>query len=397
MSRFFRNFRAIATITALVFGFFTLALRKLSQNILKTSLALGKPQGRVLWIHPEKTEITLPRNSSTEQVGQYTLIFGEHELGLAKIGPVISKDTHTVTRELHRVNQGKIRIGDPVWQKSWYYNEPEEISPDFVHLNIPSRHGILPSWAFLSEKSKNTGRWAVLIHGRGADMRETLKAVPVLNNKGIHCLVISYRNDEVATPTPNHLGGLGMEEWEDVESSIDFLEQIYGAEEIILAGWSMGASISTQYLLNTQHKRKKTKIVGVLFDCPAVEWESILRDQADASKLPQFLQDSVLCMLTHPLGQKVTGATQPLDFEQLSILEHYDLFTMPTLILQGSKDLLTLPIFSETLQSLNPEKIEIELFEDATHVRTWNSDHERWEKRVSDWLDQQKLSATAGK
>src|SRR5699024_4980227 len=156
-------------------------------------------------------------------------------------------------------------------------------------------------------------------------------------------------------------------------------------------------SISTQYLLNTQQKRKKTKIVGVLFDCPAVEWESILRYQADTSKLPQLMQDSVLCMLTSPMGQKITGAAQILDFEQLYLIEQYKVFIMHTLILQGSKDSLTLAIYSETLQALHPENIEIELFENATHVRTWNSDSVRWEKRVSQWLDQQKLSATAGK
>lgn len=280
-----------------------------------------------------------------------------------------------------------MRIGDPIWQKSWYFNEPEEIDEHFVHANIPSKYGVLPSWTFPSAVNPEGARWAVLVHGRGADMRETLKAVPVFTQNGIHALVISYRNDEVATPTPTGLGGLGLEEWEDLDAAIDYLEDVYDAQEIILAGWSMGASISTQYLVNTQQRRKQSTVVGAFFDCPAVDWETILREQAKESSMPECLQRGVLWMLQSRLGQRFTRAAQPVNFEQLSMIEHSAIFTMPTLIIHGQQDALVPSVFSEMLAQANPEHIELDIFEEATHVRTWNTDPKRWETRLAQWLD----------
>ncbi len=56
----------------------------------------------------------------------------------------------------------------------------------------------MPAWVVRPEgaQARASGRWAVLVHGRGARREETIRAMPPLLGQGWTCLVPSYRNDE---------------------------------------------------------------------------------------------------------------------------------------------------------------------------------------------------------
>ena len=105
----------------------------------------------------------------------------------------------------------------------------------------------MPAW--LLEPRQANGRWAVLVHGRAARREECLRALPALLRLGFTCLVVTYRNDPTAPPAPDGRYNLGLSEWRDVESALEYAAAA-GASGVVLGGWSMGGAVVLQTLID---------------------------------------------------------------------------------------------------------------------------------------------------
>jgi acetyl esterase/lipase len=112
-------------------------------------------------------------------------------------------------------------------------------------------------------------RAVVYVHGRGANRADGLWLAPTVTAAGWRCVLAGYRNDRDAPQTGRYLlGG----EWEDLAAIITELRKD-GVEQIVLAGWSMGANVVASYLRATEDPQ----IAGVVLDSPALDWDQVMR------------------------------------------------------------------------------------------------------------------------
>lgn len=98
-------------------------------------------------------------------------------------------------------------------------------------------------------------------------------------------LDLAYRGDAGAPRSPDGLGHLGDSEWRDLDAAIRYAVR-YGAERVILYGWSTGASMALRAAADST---LTARISGLVLDSPVLDWESTLRALASARRVPAAL------------------------------------------------------------------------------------------------------------
>ncbi len=98
------------------------------------------------------------------------------------------------------------------------------------------------------------------MHGRGARREETIRALAPLLAEGWTCLVPTYRNDEGVPAGPDGRYALGLSEWRDIDAAMGYA-LARGADELLLAGWSMGGAIVLQALDRSAHADAVGRVV----------------------------------------------------------------------------------------------------------------------------------------
>ena len=112
--------------------------------------------------------------------------------------------------------------GGAWWSQSYHHGDPmTALGLPFRTIGIPTEFGPMPAWLVpASGHVPSAGTWAILVHGRGGTREECLRALPVLHRLGMTSLVVSYRNDPGAPPSPRGRYLLGDAEWADVEDAV---------------------------------------------------------------------------------------------------------------------------------------------------------------------------------
>lgn len=349
--------------------------------------------------------ITLRLDAETGVRGHYGL-WSDGGRTHVRVGDVVDIDEHRgrVVRQLLKVDVGTPAPGPARWSSHIYVGSPA------VSLGLPTRDvvvdgelGPLPAWivdagaaletgsdsdtpAVRPDESfaaRSGGRWAVLVHGRGAMREECLRAVPVLHELGITCLVPSYRNDSLAPDSPDGLIALGLTEWRDVDACVGYcLDQ--GADEVILVGWSMGGAIVLQALSHTEHR---DRIPGVVLDGPVIDWVEVIEHQARLRKMPRMIVDVVRGILGDRWTSRLlVGAEQPLDLATTRWQVRADELDRPILLIHSRDDDVVPVGASEALAQARPDVVRFEAWEDARHVKEWNVDPDRWNTAVADFV-----------
>ncbi|GMA39722.1 alpha/beta hydrolase family protein [Mobilicoccus caccae] len=282
-----------------------------------------------------------------------------------------------------RVDIGTPAPGPARWTSHIFVGDPAR------SLGLPSRDvivdgelGPLPAWV-VDAGPEASGTWAVLVHGRGAMREECLRAVPVLHEQGITCLVPSYRNDSLAPASPDGLIALGLTEWRDVDACIRYcLDQ--GASEVVLFGWSMGGAIVLQALEHSEHR---DKIPGIVLDGPVIDWVEVIEHQARLRRLPRMLGGLVRALLGDRWASRLlVGAEQPLDLATTRWQVRADELDRPILLIHSRDDDVVPVGASVTLAGLRPDVVRFEPWDDARHVKEWNVDPDRWNAVVADFV-----------
>ena len=122
-----------------------------------------------------------------------------------------------------------------------------------------------------------------MVHGRGANRREGLRALPVAHELGLTSLLVSYRNDGLAPDAIDGRYGLGSTEWRDVEAAIDYA--VATAPRTSSSGWSMGGAVCLQVAELTAHR---TRLQALVLDGPVVNWMDVLTHQARVNRIPEL-------------------------------------------------------------------------------------------------------------
>lgn len=328
--------------------------------------------------------ITLSLTTDTVMPGRYGLWFPEGHL---RLGDVLYADESAVTRVLETVDEGSPQPGPARWNGWYHYRDPEhDLGLAYQDVQVSSDVGMLPTWLVPPPGQADTDararRWAILVHGRGGQRPECLRAVPVLHGAGLTCLIPSYRNDLDAPASPDGRYNLGLSEWHDVEATLQFALDA-GAQDIVVFGWSMGGAAVLQLL--SQSPLADT-ISAVVLDSPVVDWGRVIRHHAAAYRVPLVAAASVTYLIGQRWARHLVGVQHPLDVAQTNWEQRAGELRHPMLIMHSQADDIVPIGPSAALAAARPDLVRWQPWTEGLHTQLWNLDPVRWERAVSDLL-----------
>lgn len=340
--------------------------------------------------HPDDTTIrsateatiTVDADEQTTAPGRYGLWL-DGGTGHARVGEVISTDTSakTVTRELLGVDSGAVSAGRARWSSFYYAGAPtESLGLPCQDVRVRSDVGDLPAW-LVPGHGERAETWAILVHGRGADREESLRAIPTLHDLGLTSLAISYRNDEGAPSSADGRYSLGLSEWQDVEAAILYAVE-RGATDVILFGWSMGGAIVLQTL---DRSWMSDRVSRVVLDSPAIDWADVMRHQADLNNLPGPIANLGRELLSGKASRLIAGVASPVDTRLADWVARAGELTHPTLLIHSEDDAFVPFGPSQALAEARPDIVTFERWKLADHCREWNVDPVRWERLIREF------------
>ncbi|MFE2020599.1 alpha/beta hydrolase [Streptomyces sp. NPDC059499] len=331
------------------------------------------PGDRRLTVHDTAPgQVTLTRSFAALRPGTYGLVGRDVR---AIVGPVVEQALHdsadTVVRRLERVTSGslepgaKVRLtpelhsGDPLGALGLAYKEVE----------IPGELGALPAWFLPGARDT----WVITVHGLGTTREHPLNVTGFLQEQQFPVLDLAYRGDTGAPRSPDGLGHLGESEWRDLDAAIRYAVR-YGAERVVVHGWSTGATMALHTAVNSA---LRDRISGLVLDSPVLDWKVTLRALAVAHGIP-----AALLPLAVRAAQGQTGLRgAPLLETSVPTALH-----APTLIFHGPDDTLAPWQPSRRLAALRPDLVTLHSVAQAPHAAMWNAGPARYEEALRRFL-----------
>ena len=347
---------------------------------------------------PDDTEILDVRDgrvllSATPETvvpGRYGLwLDGGH--GHVRIGNLVSTDLAdgTVERELLGVDHGELRPGGARFDGYYFAGTPEQaLGLPTEDVDFDGELGPMPAWVVPSEGGQGS-RWAVLVHGRGAQRQETLRALPALHAAGWTSLVPTYRNDEDVPAGPDGRYNLGLSEWRDLEAAVAHAVRS-GAREVLLVGWSMGGAIVLQFL---DRSPLSDVVSRVVLDGPVIDWGDVLDHHARVNRLPRGVGSLSRSMMGRGWGKRFVGVHESVDVAQTDWVGRADELHHPMLLIHSADDEFVPIGPSRALAQRRPDLVTFEEWRVARHCKEWNTDPERWERVVGEFVREERAAA----
>ncbi len=360
---------AAAVVIGLVVGFFIGAFRGSSVIAGELLTPEAKPTGEQVEIGLVGAgRIKLPRSDITERPGIWGVTNGDGAYG--QMAAVISKDAEFIERSF-RTLRGRFIAGDMVSFDDYAVgSDPSEaFAIDYNEVRIPGDLGVNPAWSIPGDRDT----WVIFIHGEGLDERaQALRILPVIEEAGFPSLIITYRNDSAA-PDDGGYYRWGLTEWQDVEAAISYARN-RGAEKFILFGYGMGADIAMMELHDSD---STSDVLGVILDSPVLDLGAIVDRIADERSIPGLVSGAAKAVARVRFG---------LEWSQLNQLDRIDQFDVPMLLIQGSEDPIAAIETADAFADALPNLVTYERFEDAGRTEAWNTDAERYDSAVTDFI-----------
>lgn len=334
---------------------------------------------RILHYDAEASRITLSATPDSLLPGSYSLWFGG-DTGHARVGEIVAVDRQGVTRELLEVDFGDLESSRRGRFSGWYWLSPRDLGVPFENVSVMTPLGPAPAW--FVPAAGESDRWVIQVHGRAVRRGETLRGIAPFRDAGYHSLLVSYRNDGDAPPSPDYRYALGDREWIDVDAAMAFAIA-RGAREIVLMGWSMGGATVLQALTRSP---RASHVTGIVLESPVVEWVATLDFQARMRRLPAPIRWGAFAIIRSRWGHLVTGLAEPLDLDRLDFVARAAELDRPILLLHSVDDGFVPATASVALARARPDIVSYEEFSEARHTKLWNYDRTRWEDAIRNWL-----------
>lgn len=340
--------------------------------------ALRPTPGRPLPTEPRLTvhgtaagRITLTRALASQRPGTYGLAGdGSH----AVVGAVLVSTPHTadtVVRRLERVTHGTLHAGDAVWFTPNVHvgNPSTALGLDHADIDVPGELGALPAWFVPGARDT----WVIAVHGLGATREQTMNVMEFLHRHRLSVLALAYRGDLGAPRSPDGLHHFGETEWRDVDAAIRYAVR-YGAERVVLYGWSTGATMA---LRAAAHSALRERVSGLVLDSPVLDWETTVRALAAARRTPGALL---------PLAVRAAQGRTGLDGRRVAEAADPDRLRVPTLIVHGPDDTIAPWTTSRRLAARRPGLVALHTVPQAPHSAMWNADPQGYEEALRRFL-----------
>jgi alpha-beta hydrolase superfamily lysophospholipase len=313
--------------------------------------------------------IVLERNEETERPGLWGL---EWQGGQARVGRMRDADEDTVTRTLLSV-RGYLAAGMEVAVGSKFYTgDPGQgLGLPFRQAPVRGELGTMPAWLV----SGRGDTWAIVVHGINDTPDCGLRLLPTLRRAGMPAMLITYRDDLGAPPSPDGHHHMGQTEWRDLEAAARYALR-HGARHLVLVGYSMGGSIVAQFM---QSSALAPRVAGLVLDAPALDWPAIFEYGAKEMGMP--------AIAAWPLERAVAARIE-VDWDAVDAAKHPEAFQLPILIFHGADDDLIPISTSEEFAAELPDHVTVFRVPDAGHTQSWNVAPRLYERRFARFLRQ---------
>lgn len=303
--------------------------------------------------------VTLPYTPDTRQPGRAAL---QWRGGYGLLGDVLASPPDGLRRSLTH------RVGVPLQpgEKTRIKRHAVEGDPGlafgmaFEELNVPGPLGPLPAWLVPAGPAGPApeGTLAILVHGRGNTRPAMLRLLPDLHALGMAALVVTYRNDTGAPPSPDGHYHLGDTEWQDLQAAVAEARR-RGAEHIVVLADSLGAAITLQFL---DRSPLAGAVAAVVMDSPVLNWRLPLDLAARQRHLPGLLTATAKL-----IARLRTG----LAWDDFDWLARAHALAVPMLLIHGDAD-VTVPVAgSDALARLRPDLVTYLRVPGADHLDAW--------------------------
>lgn len=334
----------------------------LRDDLLRPDSFVPDPTSEVVAVGSGR--IVLAPTDDAVRPGVYGLVGPE---GYGQVSTVLSTTEDGVERGF-RLLEGAIEAGDPVGFDQYAFAGDPESAHGIQYREVRFSGDLGQHAAWLTDGDRDT--WILIVHGKGIEeRRQALRMIPRFHDEGFPVFVITYRNDTAAPASPDGLYGWGFDEWLDIQSAIDFAVA-NGANDFLLYGFSMGASISSIYL----HEADEIELVrGVIWDSPVLDLAGVVDANAGDRSIPGFITW---------MAKGLSAMRFGVDWSGLDQVERAGEFDVPILLMHGSAD-GTVPIeIAEAFADARPDLVRYERFDGADHMMLWNADPGRYEDAV---------------
>lgn len=278
-----------------------------------------------------------------------------------------------------------LRVGSPIAQG---HDAPAAAGPSDIgyvgdpkaafgyaveNLEIASDIGPMPAWLVPAGDTASS-TWAIFVHGIGGRRENGYRFLPVLHEAGLPVLMLAYRNDEGAPPSPDGLYALGLTEWRDLDVAVGLARE-RGAKRIVLVAESMGGAIVGQFL---RHSDKTGVISAMVLDAPMIDLAPTL--------------SSLIGRLNVPLPSLVTRGSlwlaarrYPIDLSQAAVTDELAAYSGPMFLSHGAGDRIVPVATSDDLVKRRAAPTEY-LRTEADHILSWKEDPARYEAALRGFL-----------
>jgi len=330
---------------------------------------------------------TLSLHSSPETLapGEYGIVYDQGR-GHARLGEALTSDKthHIVTRPIVKWNGEFPTAGMSARWTGMTALTPEDTGFSARDVDLAVECGTAPAWLFSPSPETNSGEgtWAIHIHGRNSSRGSVMRTIPVFDSLGITSLVVSYRNDNDASPSADGKSLLGQTEWRDVDVALKYAIG-HGAKRVILVGWSMGASIALRLITMSHHS---SVVVGATLIAPVVDWRDSIRTGARRLGIPNALAKFSVWMLETRPFHRLVGLKDPFSLNELNWIRAAEKLSIPLLLFHSPGDTVASFTLSRALARQRPDLVRLVQLPSAPHSLEWNRAPGICESELREWV-----------
>jgi uncharacterized protein len=238
-------------------------------------------------------------------------------------------------------------------------------------------------WDFTPDEEAHAGTWFVHVHGLGASPASTLRSVDAARRLGFPSTIVSLEG----SPDMERRGsGIRKVHVPRVLAAVDHARE-NGAVRVILVGWSYGGQLSLQAAA------ARPEVAGVVLISPMIDFLTALRASARMRRVPAFLAELGVGVLSTPCLSWLAGVDRALRRLPLNVEETVQL---PALLMHSRGD-ESLPFdLVQEFHHHSGGRTSFAEFPPAPHTMEWNSDPEMFTDEIDRWLRSIGQEATDG-